>query len=446
MSSAIQKILLLTMAVIEVSSIEQRTGNGDPGTDPFLSIQNVVISLSMLCIFILVAVGCTWGWWQRVLCFWKTRGTHEAPPDWFVPGGSTNFRTLDPVNLQRDVGGRTSITIEPLPTMTDLNIDSRDSFELRTFRAPGIVPASNEEEIQSQDWFEEQHQSFPRKNLVYQKIIGKGWFGKVLEAEAKQIKPYIRVSNVIVRSLRDNATEQEQSRFLNEARMFRDAQDSDHILKLLGHCVDEMPYILIFEYFPLGDLKSYLRGKAKQVPSSADDGVIVRMIIDIVRGVKWMEQAGFVHGDLAARNCIVTVPAGKVVIGDYGCSTQKFRDDYYWTSGYAIPIRWAAPETVTFIGDSLSISKVTHVANIWSLGVLIWEVFQFGKTPYANLTDEDVIKRVLRNKSYILDPPQFPFVKESTKEKLYQLLVSCWNSVPNHRPSIDYIEEVFTTP
>jgi len=159
-----------------------------------------------------------------------------------------------------------------------------------------------------------------------------------------------------------------------------------------------------------------------------------------------MQEAGFVHGDLSARNCIVALPAGKVVIGDYGCSTQKYRDDYYWSNGYAIPIRWAAPETIEFTTESITTARVTHAANIWSLGIVIWECFQFGKTPYANLTDEDVIKRVLRNKSYILDPPQFSFVKETTREKLYQLLVSCWNSLPSHRPSIDAIEEVFTTP
>ncbi|ODM99688.1 hypothetical protein Ocin01_07001 [Orchesella cincta] len=67
MSFSIQKFLLLTIAVIEVTSVEQGTGNGGSGGDPFLSMQNVVISLSMLCIFILVAVGCTWVWWKRVI-------------------------------------------------------------------------------------------------------------------------------------------------------------------------------------------------------------------------------------------------------------------------------------------------------------------------------------------------------------------------------------------
>lgn len=176
--------------------------------------------------------------------------------------------------------------------------------------------------------------------------------------------------------------------------------------------------------------------------------------IDIIRGVKWMEQAGFIHGDLAARNCLVATPAGKVVIGDYGHSSQKFKLDYYWSSGYAVPLRWAAPETLavedgstmTGAAPQVKVLEITNSANIWSLGVLIWEVFQLGKTPYENLTDQDVISRVITGKKYILEPPQLHFVRDSTKDKIYQLLVTCWNSSPSHRPTIDIIEKVFTTP
>lgn len=157
------------------------------------------------------------------------------------------------------------------------------------------------------------------------------------------------------------------------------------------------------------------------------------------------------HGDLASRNCLVATPAGKVVIGDYGCSVQKHKLDYYWAAGHTIPIRWAAPETLDFDSndsepDGIKTHEVTPEANIWSLGVTIWEIFQLGKTPYDTLTDEDVIRRVIRQKSYVLEPPQLPFVNAMTKDKIYQMLVACWRSSPDHRPAIDTIEQIFITP
>lgn len=175
------------------------------------------------------------------------------------------------------------------------------------------------------------------------------------------------------------------------------------------------------------------------------------MLPDIVRGLKWMIQSGFVHGDLAARNCLVATSAGKVVIGDYGYSTQKHRADYFWTSNQAIPIRWTAPESYSFEEEESSSSivahanEITHEANIWSLGVVIWEVFQLGKMPYDNLTDEDIIRRVLKQ-GYLLEPPQLPFMSPNIKEKIYQLMVSCWNTSPSLRPRIEEIEQVFITP
>lgn len=280
----------------EVYSAE--IGYGENGTSKdngsaIFSVQNVLISLSVLCSLVLVIVGCTWAWWRRVLCFWRQSGTHEAPEHYFVP--EANFASLDARNLYRDTGGQrngigsgsTNVQIESLPTLHDLGLDGRDSFELRSFRTPSIITVPNNpfnEAPNVQDWFQEPQINFPRGNLEYQQVIGKGWFGKVLEAEAINIKQYVRASNVVARELRNNATEQDQVRFLSEARMFREAQSQscDHVLKLLGFCVEQMPYILIFEYFPLGDLKTYLKAKAKQAPGdlkAGDDGILTRMII-----------------------------------------------------------------------------------------------------------------------------------------------------------------------
>lgn len=77
--------------------------------------------------------------------------------------------------------------------------------------------------------------------------------------------------------------------------------------------------------------------------------------------------------------------------------------------------------------------------------MVIWELFEFGKEPYPHMGDEEVVARVLVSKSYLSDPPNFPYVEDTTKDRLYKLMLSCWNSVPEHRPTITQIIQILST-
>jgi hypothetical protein len=77
--------------------------------------------------------------------------------------------------------------------------------------------------------------------------------------------------------------------------------------------------------------------------------------------------------------------------------------------------------------------------------VVLWELYEFGKMPYQHMVDEEVISRVLVSKSFIMEPPNFPYVQDSTKDRLYKLMLSCWNSVPENRPSIQQILQILST-
>lgn len=90
--------------------------------------------------------------------------------------------------------------------------------------------------------------------------------------------------------------------------------------------------------------------------------------------------------------------------------------------------------------------QVTTSANIWSYAIVLFELYEFGKMPYAEMSDEQVISSVLVSRSYLMEPPTFPFVQDSTKDRLYKLMLSCWNTTPSHRPNIQQILEIMSSP
>jgi len=149
---------------------------------------------------------------------------------------------------------------------------------------------------------------------------------------------------VVVKVLRGDASDAEQMRFLDESRLYRDGNHGN-ILKLLGHSIETNPFLLLLEFCALGDLKSYLISTVTRAEVLNSRGEVLRMALDVAKGLEWMAASDITHGDLAARNCQVG-SEGRILIGDYGLSTQNFKDDYYWSSNIAIPLRWAAPETL----------------------------------------------------------------------------------------------------
>lgn len=125
---------------------------------------------------------------------------------------------------------------------------------------------------------EEPHNNFPRSNIEYVKVIGKGWFGQVIEAEARDIVPFARKIRVMVKLLREDANGIEQMRFLDESRMYRDANHGN-ILKLMGHSIEKLPFLLIMEHCPQGDLKSFLISNVIRAELLNSQGTIIKMAL-----------------------------------------------------------------------------------------------------------------------------------------------------------------------
>ncbi|CAH1794228.1 unnamed protein product [Owenia fusiformis] len=325
------------------------------------------------------------------------------------------------VNVHLREGESPEVQFEPLP-------DVRPEWKKHYILKPSIINLNTQRpivEVASQD-------SFPRGNLGYIKEIGTGWFGKVLLGEATQTNEEGQMSRtkVVVKMLRDEAFEGEEQLLQKEVSPFRELEHP-HMLKVLGHCTDGNPHLVIMELCPFGDLKSYLVGHRVAEDILNERGLMLKFASEMSHGLQFLHQNDYVHRDFSTRSCQLAADL-TVKIGDYGLSESLYKEDYYWTSDdEAIPIRWLAPETVNWSNNHLQLNQFTKEANIWSFGVTLWEIFEFAKKPYGNMTDEEVLDNVISSKPFLLEAPS---ANVKHKEKMYEVMKFCWLE-PSKRPS-----------
>ncbi|KAM3921056.1 serine/threonine-protein kinase LMTK3 isoform 3-T4 [Leptodactylus fuscus] len=274
---------------------------------------------------------------------------------------------------------------------------------------------------------------FSRQDLSYLQEIGNGWFGKVILGE---IFSDYTPAQVVVKELRVNASPLEQRKFLSEAQPY--SLQHPNILQCLGLCTETIPFLLIMEFCQLGDLKRYLRAQRKadgMTPDllTCDLTTLQRMAYEIALGLMHLHKNNYIHSDLALRNCLLTSDL-TVRIGDYGISHNNYKEDYYITPDRLwIPLRWVAPELLDEVHGNLVVVDQSKESNVWSLGVTIWELFEFGSQPYRHLSDEEVLAFVIKEQQMKLAKPR---LKLPHSDYWYEVMQSCWLSV-EQRPTVE---------
>ncbi|XP_075975168.1 receptor protein-tyrosine kinase sevenless [Anticarsia gemmatalis] len=272
-----------------------------------------------------------------------------------------------------------------------------------------------------------------REQITLTKFLGSGAFGEVFEGVARQINGSTADTKVAVKTLRKSATEQEKTEFLKEAALMSNFKH-EHILRLLGVCLDNDPNYIIMELMEGGDLLSYLRAKRASLytPESLTLLDLLNMCVDVTKGCRYLEEMHFVHRDLACRNCLVAHRAnGRVVkIGDFGLARDIYKNDYYRKEGEGLlPVRWMAVECLV---DGVFSCQ----SDVWAWGVLCWEVLSLGQQPYPARTNRQVLAYV-RAGGTPDRPPNCP-------SAFYDLLQKCWSYSAETRPSFRHCLEVVT--
>ncbi|CAH0553544.1 unnamed protein product [Brassicogethes aeneus] len=271
-----------------------------------------------------------------------------------------------------------------------------------------------------------------RDQITLTKFLGSGAFGEVYEGKAKGILSSSKETKVAVKTLRKGASDQEKTEFLQEAQLMSHFKH-EHILQLLGVCLDNDPNFIIMELMQGGDLLTYLRSSRN--PSSLTPNLtlieLLKMCVDVSKGCRYLEEMHFVHRDLACRNCLVSsveTDTRIVKIGDFGLARDIYKNDYYRKEGEGLlPVRWMAPE-------SLVDGVFTSQSDVWAFGVLLWEIMTLGQQPYPARNNLEVLHYV-RSGGRLGKPTDCP-------EDLHNLMLKCWEYIPDKRPTFKYALEV----
>uniref|UniRef100_A0AAY4BZC3 receptor protein-tyrosine kinase n=2 Tax=Denticeps clupeoides TaxID=299321 RepID=A0AAY4BZC3_9TELE len=255
-------------------------------------------------------------------------------------------------------------------------------------------------------------------SIRIERVIGAGEFGEV--CSGRLWLPSRRDVQVAIKSLKAGYSEQQRRDFLSEASIMGQF-DHPNIIRLEGVVTRCKPVMIITEYMENGSLDTFLKKRDGQFTVIQ----LVGMLRGITAGMQYLSEMNYVHRDLAARNILVN---GQLAckVSDFGLS-RVLEDDpeaAYTTRGGKIPIRWTAPEAITY-------RKFTSASDVWSYGIVMWEVISYGERPYWEMSNQDVIKAV--DEGYRLPAPMdCPVV-------LHQLMLDCWEKNRSDRPKFSQI-------
>uniref|UniRef100_A0A8B9T7K8 Fibroblast growth factor receptor n=1 Tax=Anas platyrhynchos TaxID=8839 RepID=A0A8B9T7K8_ANAPL len=248
-----------------------------------------------------------------------------------------------------------------------------------------------------------------RSRLTLGKPLGEGCFGQVVMAEAIGIdkdKPNKAIT-VAVKMLKDDATDKDLSDLVSEMEMMKMIGKHKNIINLLGACTQDGPLYVLVEYASKGNLREYLRARRPPGMDYSFDTCklpeeqltfkdLVSCAYQVARGMEYLASQKCIHRDLAARNVLVTED-NVMKIADFGLARDVHNIDYYKkTTNGRLPVKWMAPE-------ALFDRVYTHQSDVWSFGVLLWEIFTLGGSPYPGIPVEELFK--LLKEGHRMDKP-----------------------------------------
>uniref|UniRef100_A0A673GAX2 receptor protein-tyrosine kinase n=1 Tax=Sinocyclocheilus rhinocerous TaxID=307959 RepID=A0A673GAX2_9TELE len=266
-------------------------------------------------------------------------------------------------------------------------------------------------------------------HITKQKVIGAGEFGEVYRGSLK-IPGRCEVT-VAIKTLKPGYTEKQRQDFLSEASIMGQFSHKN-IIRLEGVVTKFKDAMIITEYMENGALDQYLRDHDGDLSSYQ----LVGMLSGIAAGMKYLSDMNYVHRDLAARNVLVNSNL-ECKVSDFGLSRvlEDYPEGTYTTTGGKIPIRWTAPEAIAY-------RKFTSASDVWSFGIVMWEVMSFGERPYWDMSNHEVMKSI--NEGFRLPAPM------GCPSAVNQLMLQCWMQDRSKRPRfvdiVNLLEKLLRNP
>nr|XP_018668848.1 tyrosine-protein kinase ABL1-like [Ciona intestinalis]XP_018668849.1 tyrosine-protein kinase ABL1-like [Ciona intestinalis] len=248
-----------------------------------------------------------------------------------------------------------------------------------------------------------------RSEIHMKQRLGGGQYGDVYEAVWKRYN-----KTIAVKTFREDTTNTEE--FLKEAAVMKSIKHPN-LVQLLGVCTREPPFYIVTEFMSEGNLLEYLR-RCNKV--ELDGVVLLHISVQVALAMEYLETRNYIHRDLAARNCLVE-DNNLVKVADFGLSRlMATGDDYTARAGAKFPIKWTAPE-------SLAYNRFSTKSDVWSFGILLWEIATYGMSPYPGVDLSMVYEKL--EKGYRMDSPS------GCPSSVYALMLDCWSWDANDRPT-----------
>uniref|UniRef100_A0A8C1X9X3 receptor protein-tyrosine kinase n=1 Tax=Cyprinus carpio TaxID=7962 RepID=A0A8C1X9X3_CYPCA len=315
---------------------------------------------------------------------------------------------------------------------------------------------------------------FPRDRLKLGEPLGRGAFGQVVEATAYGIEKATTCTTVAVKMLKEGATTSEYRALMSELKILIHIGHHLNVVNLLGACTKQGgPLMVIVEYCKHGNLSSYLKSKRGEYSpykvnsiitlcyytrldictgtavctrmgeqtsttqledeqeSSDWDHLTMKDLISysfqVAKGMEFLASRKCIHRDLAARNILLS-ENNVVKICDFGLARDVYKDPDYVRKGDArLPLKWMAPETI--------FDRVyTTQSDVWSFGVLLWEIFSLGASPYPGVCIDESFCRRLKEGTRMRAP-------DYATPEIYQTMLDCWLDRPKDRPTFTQLVE-----
>ncbi|CAL1682285.1 unnamed protein product [Lasius platythorax] len=310
------------------------------------------------------------------------------------------------------------------------NGDFKTSIEKAITKLPRIQHLCHEAEKSPPPPSQESRWEFPRDKLRLQTVLGQGNFGQVWKAEADDLTGHQGTTRLVaVKTIKEGASDREKEDLDRELEIMKQLGSHPNVVTLLGCCTEEEPHYLILEYVMYGKLLAYLRDhRTRQYfyNFSEDSAALTSRDLTVfgycvARGMEYLASKKIIHRDLAARN--VLVDHNKLCkIADFGMSRFANEDGEVIETRHgrnALPIRWMAPESLIY-------SLFTTKTDVWSFGILMWEIVTLGSTPYPDMTAREVMRNV--HNGYRLERPSH------CRSELFRVISRCWHADPDRRP------------
>uniref|UniRef100_A0A8C5I6R9 Tyrosine-protein kinase n=1 Tax=Gouania willdenowi TaxID=441366 RepID=A0A8C5I6R9_GOUWI len=252
-----------------------------------------------------------------------------------------------------------------------------------------------------------------RLDTVLCKPVLKGNFGEVFSG-------YLRTDNtrVAVKACKESLAPEQKNKFMMEARILKQ-YDHPNIVRLIGICTKQ-PIYIVMELIKGGDFLSFLRNEHHRLKPK----MLVKMMENVASGMEYLESKNCIHRDLAARNCLIG-EHNVVKVSDFGMSRQQDDGVYSAKGGLRqVPVKWTAPEALNY-------GRFTTQSDVWSFGVLLWETFSMGMSPYPSLSNQQTRDQV--EQGYRMPAPL------GCPVEIFRIMNNCWQYEPRNRPTFNKV-------